>query len=136
MAVLKDGRGLGRTAVDGLQRRLLTFIAGNDDEGSMGLFFQGVVDHVKGVIGHHRSLVDDNCIVRPDLVINHVLLVGRNRNIKKSVDCISLQVQMEFFPVVSGKKTQGSAHSNRVFLFDQGVDEALHHLSLPSPGAA
>ena len=84
----------------------------------MRLFFQCVMDHVEGVIGDHRSLVNDNSIVLPDVVVNHVLLVRRNRDIEKGVDGISLQIQVEFFPVVGGKKTQGSAQSNRVFLFD------------------
>ena len=84
----------------------------------MGLFFQCVMDHVEGVIGDHRSLVNDNSIVLPDVVVNHVLLVRRNRDIEKGVDGISLQIRVEFFPVVGSKKTQGSAHSNRVFLFD------------------
>ena len=62
-----------------------------------------------GVIGDHRSLVNDNSIVRPDLVVNHVLLVRRNRDIKKRVDGISLQIRIEFFPVVGSQKTQGFA---------------------------
>ena len=84
----------------------------------MRLFFQCVMDHVEGVIGDHRSLVNDNSIVLPDVVVNHVLLVRRNRDIEKGVDGISLQIRVEIFPVVGGKKTQGSAQSNRVFLFD------------------
>ena len=84
----------------------------------MDLFLQCVMDHLEGVIGDHRSLVNDDGIVLPDVVVNHVLLVRRNRDIEKSVDGISLQIRVEFFPVVGSKKTQGSAHSNIVFLFN------------------
>ena len=84
----------------------------------MELSFQCIMDHIKGVISDHRSLVNDDGIVLPDVVVNHVLLVRRNRDIEKRVDGVSLQIRVEFFPVVGSKKTQGSAHSNRIFFFN------------------
>ena len=75
----------------------------------MDLFFQFIVDHVKGVVSDHRSLVNDNGIVLPDVIVNHRLLVGRNRDVEKHVDGVSLQIGVEFLPVVGSKKTQGSA---------------------------
>ena len=84
----------------------------------MELFFHCIMDHIEGVISDHRSLVNDDGIVLPDVVVNHVLLVRRNRDIEKRVDGVSLQIRVEFFPVVGSKKTQGSAHSNGVFFFN------------------
>ena len=102
----------------------------------MDLFFQCFVDHVKVVISDHRSLVNDDGIVLHDVIVNHVLLVGRKWDVEKHVDGVSLQIGVEFLPVVGSKKTQGSAHSNGVFFFNEGVDQALDHLSLPSSGTA
>ena len=84
----------------------------------MELSFQCIMDHIEGVISDHQSLVNDDGIVLPDVVVNHVLLVRRNRDIEKRVDGVSLQIRVEFFPVVGSKKTQGSAHSNGVFFFN------------------
>ena len=83
----------------------------------MELFFQCIMDHIEGVISDQRSLVNDDGIVLPDVVI-HVLLVRRNRDIEKRVDGVSLQIRVEFLPVVGSKKTQESAHSNGVFFFN------------------
>ena len=84
----------------------------------MELSFQCIMDQIEGVISDHRSLVNDDGIVLPDVVVNHVLLVRRNRDIEKRVDGVSLQIRVEFFPIVGSKKTQGSAHSNGVFFFN------------------
>ena len=84
----------------------------------MELSFQCIMDQIEGVISNHRSLVNDDGIVLPDVVVNHVLLVRCNRDIEKRVDSVSLQIRVEFFPVVGSKKTQGSAHSNGVFFFN------------------
>ena len=84
----------------------------------MELSFQCIMDQIEGVISDHRSLVNDDGIVLPDVVVNHVLLVRCNRDIEKRVDSVSLQIRVEFFPVVGSKKTQGSAHSNGVFFFN------------------
>ena len=84
----------------------------------MELSFQCIMDQIEGVISDHRSLVNDDGIVLPDVVVNHVLLVRCNRDIEKRVDSVSLQIWVEFFPVVGSKKTQGSAHSNGVFFFN------------------
>ena len=84
----------------------------------MELSFQCIMDHIEGVISDHQSLVNDDGIVLPDVVVNHVLLVRCNRDIEKRVDSVSLQIRVEFFPVVGSKKTQGSAHSNGVFFFN------------------
>ena len=84
----------------------------------MELSFQCIMDQIEGIISDHRSLVNDDGIVLPDVVVNHVLLVRCNRDIEKRVDSVSLQIRVEFFPVVGSKKTQGSAHSNGVFFFN------------------
>ena len=84
----------------------------------MDLFFQCIVGHVKGVVSDHRSLVNDDGIVLPDVIVNRVLLVRRNRDVEKRVDGVSLQIGVEFLPVVGSRKTQGSAHSNAVFFFN------------------
>ena len=55
----------------------------------MDLFFQCIVDHVKGVVSDHRSLVNDDGIVLPDVIVNHVLLVRRNRDVEKHVDGVT-----------------------------------------------
>ena len=94
------------------------FVAGDYDEGSMDLFFLCIVYHVKGVVSDHRSLVNDDGIVLPNVIVNCVLLVRRNRDVEKRVDCVSLQIGIEFLPVVGSKKTQGSAYSNAVFFFN------------------
>ena len=84
----------------------------------MDLFFQCIVDHVKGVVSDLRSLVNDDGIVLPDVIVNPVLLVRRNRDVEKCVDGVSLQIGVELLPVGGSKKTQGSAHSNAVFFFN------------------
>ena len=81
----------------------------------MGLFFQGVVDHVKCIIGHHGGLVNDDGFVLPDGIVDHVLLI---RDVKKGVDSVSLQIGVEFLPVVGSKKTQGSADCDGIFFFN------------------
>ena len=102
----------------------------------MDLFLECIVDHLEGVVSDHQSLVNDDGILLPDVIVNHVLLVGHNRDVEKRMDGVSLQIRVEFLPVVGSKKTQGSAHSNGVFFFNSGVDQVLHHLSLPSSGTA
>ena len=84
----------------------------------MDLFFQCIVDHVKGVVSDHPSLVNDDGIVLPDVIVNHVLFVPCNRDVEKRVDGVSLQIRVDFLPAVGSKKTQESAHSNAVFHFN------------------
>ena len=84
----------------------------------MDLFFQCIVDHLKGVVSDQRSLVNDDGIVLPDVIVNRILFVRCNRDVEKRVDGVSLQIRVEFLPAVGSKKTQESAHSNAVFYFN------------------
>ena len=84
----------------------------------MDLFVKCIMDHLEGVVSDHRSLVNDDGILLPDVIVNHVLLVRHNRDVEKRMDGVSLQIRVEFLPVVGSKKTQGSAHSNGVFFFN------------------
>ena len=81
----------------------------------MDLFLECIVDHLKGVVSDHRGLVNDDGILLQDVIVNHVLLVCHNRDVEKRMDGVSLQIRVEFLPVVGSKKTQGSAHSSGVF---------------------
>lgn len=83
----------------------------------MHLFFQGVVDHVECIIGHHGHVNDDG-IILPDRVVDHILLVRRNRDVKTGMDSVGLQIRLEVLPIVGGKKTQASTECDRIFLFD------------------
>ena len=76
------------------------------------------MDHVECIIRHHGRLVNDDGIVLPDRVVDHILLIRRNRDVKKGMDSVGLQIRVEFLPIVGGKKTQGSADCDRTFLFD------------------
>lgn len=58
------------------------------------------MDRMESVIRHHRRLVNDDAIVLPDGVVEHLLLIGRNRDVKQGVDCVSLEVRVEFVPIV------------------------------------
>ena len=59
----------------------------------MDLFFECVVDHLKCIISDHGSLVNDDGIVLPDVIL------------EKRVDSVSLQIGVELLPVVCCKKT-------------------------------
>ena len=96
----------------------MAFIARYDDEGSGDLFFERIVDHVEGIVSDHGSLVNDYGIILPDGIVHHVLLVRRDGDVKKHVDGVSLEIGVEFFPVIHSKKTQGSADSHGVFFFN------------------
>ena len=65
----------------------------------MDLFLQGVMDHMECVIGDHRGLVNDDGIVLPDGVIDHVL------------DYVSLEVRVEFLNNSTIKNRALSSHS-------------------------
>lgn len=54
------------------------------------------------VIHHLRGLVNDDGIVLPDGVVDHVLLIRRNRDVEECVDGVSLKVRVEFLPIVGG----------------------------------
>ena len=71
----------------------------------MDLFFECVVDHLKCIFSDHGSLVNDNGIVLPDVIVDHVLLVRCHRDVEKRVDSVSLQIGVELLPVVCCKKT-------------------------------
>ena len=58
------------------------------------------MDHMECVIRHHRRLVSDDAIVFPDGIVEHLLLIGHNRDVKQGVDCVSLEVRVEFVPIV------------------------------------
>ena len=58
------------------------------------------MNHIKGIIRNHRGLVDDDDIIFANGVINHVLLVRRNRDVKERVDRISIEVGIEFLSIV------------------------------------
>ena len=96
----------------------MTFVAGDDDEGVIDLFLECIVDHLEGVVSVHRSLVNDDGIVLPDHIVDHILLICRNRDVKKGMDSVDLQMRVEFLPIVGGKKTQGTADCDRILLFD------------------
>lgn len=68
----------------------------------MDLFLQRVMDHMECVIHHLRGLVNDDGIVLPDGVVDHVLLIRRNRDVEECVDGVSLKVRVEFLPIVGG----------------------------------
>ena len=84
----------------------------------MDLFFERIMDHVEGIFSDHGSLVNDYGIVLPDGIVHRVLLVCRDGDVKKRVDGVSLQIGVEFFPVIRSKKTQESADSHGVFFFN------------------
>ncbi|CAH3108932.1 unnamed protein product [Porites lobata] len=50
--------------------------------------------------------------------VDHILLICRNRDVKKGMDSVDLQMRVEFLPIVGGKKTQGTADCDRILLFD------------------
>ena len=68
----------------------------------MDLFPQRVMDHMECVIRHLGGLVNDDGIIFPDGVVDHVLLIGCNRDVKESVDGVSLEVRVEFLVIVGG----------------------------------
>ena len=53
----------------------MAFVAGYNDEWSVDLFFESVVDHLKRIVSDHGSLVNDDGIVLPDVIVDNVLLV-------------------------------------------------------------
>ena len=71
----------------------------------MDLFFECVVNHLKCIVSDHGSLVNDDGIVLPDVIVDHVLLVRRHRDVEKHMDSVSLQIGVELLPVVRCKKT-------------------------------
>ena len=68
----------------------------------MDLFLQCVVDLMECVIRHVRGLVNDDGIVLPDGVVDHVLLICRNRDVEECVDGVNIEVRVEFLPIVGG----------------------------------
>ena len=54
------------------------------------------------VIRHVRGLVNDDGIVLPDGVVDHVLLICRNRDVEECVDGVNIEVRVEFLPIVGG----------------------------------
>lgn len=74
----------------------------DDGKGSVDLFLQPVMDHMECVIRHLRGLVNDDGIVLPDGVVDHVLLIRRNRDVEECVDGVNLKVRVEFLQIVGG----------------------------------
>ena len=66
----------------------------------MDLFLQRVMDHMECVIRHLGGLVNDDGIVLPDGVVDHVVSIGCNRDVKECVDGVGLEVRVEFLLIV------------------------------------
>ena len=63
------------------------------------------MDHLKCIVSDHGSLVNDDGIVLPDVIVDHILLVRCHRDVEKRVDSVSLQIGVELLPVFCCKKT-------------------------------